>query len=228
MAATAAATATSFVGAGGQAMLQCAAQQSTWMQTAGAFAQKSAATITEGTRQYGTAAASTIPFPTVVANRVREATLKATNIIGQTPPAIAEANAEYAEYWGQNAGAMMGYLAGITGLISSLGVPLPVMPGAANPAAPAAAGVAAAGMSLGLQGAGAALSGATQAGTTAATTGTSAAATRPRWSRPPPGKRLLRRPDSQARRRVLPARVPLPRRGNSRPTRRRRCSRPRE
>ena len=177
MAATAAATATSFVGAGGQAMLQCAAQQSTWMQTAGAFAQKSAATITEGTRQYGTAAASTIPFPTVVANRVREATLEATNIIGQNTPAIAEANAEYAEYWGQNAGAMMGYLAGITGLISSLGVPLPVMPGAANPAAPAAAGVAAAGMSLGLQGAGAALSGATQAGTTAATTGTSAAAT---------------------------------------------------
>ena len=59
----------------------------------------------------------------------------------------------------------MGYLTGITGLIASLGVPLPVMPGAANPAAAAAAGAAATGMSLGLQGAGAALSGAAQAGT---------------------------------------------------------------
>jgi PPE-repeat protein len=175
MAATAAATGASFVGAGGQAMLQCAAQQSAWMQTAGAFAQKSAATITEGTRQYGQAAASMIPFPTVVANRVREATLEATNIIGQNTPAIAEANVEYAEYWGQNSGSMMGYLAGITGLISSLGVPLPVMPGAANPAAAAAAGAAATGMSLGLQGAGAALSGATQAGTTMATAGGTAA-----------------------------------------------------
>ena len=44
MAATAAATAASFVGAGGQSMMQCAAVQSTWMTTAGAFAQKSAGT----------------------------------------------------------------------------------------------------------------------------------------------------------------------------------------
>ena len=40
MAATAAATAASFVGAGGQSMMQCAAVQSTWVTTAGAFAQK--------------------------------------------------------------------------------------------------------------------------------------------------------------------------------------------
>src|SRR6478752_2729328 len=174
MAATEAATAASFVGAGGQSMMQCAAVQSTWMTTAGAFAQKSAATIGAGINAYGSAVAATIPVPTVVANRVREATLQATNIIGQNTPAIAESNIEYGEFWAQNAGAMMSYLTAITGLVGSLAAPLPVLPGAANPAAAAAAGAAATGMSLGLQGAGAALSGATQAGTAALSAGTGA------------------------------------------------------
>jgi PPE-repeat protein len=172
MAATAAATAASFVGAGGQSMMQCAAVQSTWMTTAGAFAQKSAGTIGAGINAYGSAVAATIPVPTVVANRVRETTLQATNIIGQNSPAIAESNFEYGEFWAQNAGAMMGYLTAITGLMGSLAAPLPVLPGAANPAA--AAGAAATGMSLGLQGAGMALSGATQAGTAALSAGTGA------------------------------------------------------
>ena len=174
MAATAAATAASFVGAGGQSMMQCATVQSTWMTTAGAFAQKSAGTIGAGINAYGSAVAATIPVPTVVANRVREATLQATNIIGQNSPAIAESNFEYGEFWAQNAGAMMGYLTAITGLVGSLAAPLPVLPGAANPAAAAAAGAAATGMSLGLQGAGTALSGATQAGTAALSAGTGA------------------------------------------------------
>ncbi|MCX2931708.1 PPE domain-containing protein [Mycobacterium sp. CVI_P3] len=174
MAATAAATAASFVGAGGQSMMQCAAVQSTWMSAAGAFAQKTAGTIGAGINAYGSAVAATIPVPTVVANRVREATLQATNIIGQNAIPIAESNFEYGEFWAQNAGAMMGYLTAITGLVGSLVAPLPVLPGAANPAAAAAAGVAATGMSLGLQGAGVGLSGAAQAGTAALSAGTGA------------------------------------------------------
>ena len=177
MAATAATTAASFVGAGGQSMMQCAAVQSTWMTTAGAFAHKTAGTIGAGINAYGSAVAATIPVPTVVANRVREATLQATNIIGQNTPAIAESNIEYGEFWAQNAGAMMGYLTAITGLIGSLAAPLPVLPGAANPAVAAAAGAAATGMSLGLQGAGMALSGAAQAGTAALSAGTGAVTT---------------------------------------------------
>jgi hypothetical protein len=177
MSATAANTAGSYVGAGGASMLGAAAGQSSWIAAAGAFAQKTAKTVESGTGMYGTAVAATVPFGQVVANRVRVQTLHATNIIGQNTPAIAEGEAEYVEYWGQNASAMMSYLAGITGLVSSLAVPLPVMPGMSNPASAMAAGVAASGMSLGLQGAGAALSGATGAGTAATAAGTGAATT---------------------------------------------------
>jgi hypothetical protein len=171
MAVTAAETATSFVGSGGAAMMAAALTQTAWMTFASAHAQQAAATIGAGVGAYGSAVAATIPFPTVVANRIREATLEATNILGQNTPAIAETNAEYAEYWGQNAGAMMGYLGAVTGLLGSLSTPLPVMPSFSNPAAAIAAGVAATGMSLGLQGAGIALSQGTQAGTSMGSAG---------------------------------------------------------
>ena len=228
MAATAAATAASFVGAGGQSMMQCAAVQSTWMTTAGAFAQKSAGTIGAGINAYGSAVAATIPVPTVVANRVREATLQATNIIGQNNPAIAESNFEYGEFWAQNAGAMMGYLTAITGLVGSLAAPLPVLPGAANPAAAAAAGAAATGMSLGLQGAGWRSAARPRLGRRRCRRARVRSPQVPgRWLRRPARVPKAHRPASPVSRRVpLPVRAPLP--VHSRPIRLRRCSRPRE
>lgn len=177
MAATAVSTATSFVGLGGAAMMEAALGHTAWMMTAAAHAEKAAATIGAGIDAYGAAVAATIPFPTVVANRMREAVLEATNILGQNTPAIAETNAEYGQYWAQNAGSMMGYLTAVTGLLGSLATPLPVMPTASNPAAAMAAGAAAMGMSLGLQGAGIALGAGTQAGTSVASTGAGVATT---------------------------------------------------
>nr|VTP02300.1 putative PPE family protein PPE36 [Mycobacterium riyadhense] len=150
---TAVATSAVFEGSGGVQMLASAMPFSAWLAAAGAHAANAAATIQAGVDAYAVAVAATIPHEVVVANRVREATLEATNILGQNTPAIAEANAEYAEFWGQNAGAMVGYLTVVTGLLGSLSVPLPPMPQASNPGGvlPALAGIGAQAVGLGAQ-----------------------------------------------------------------------------
>jgi len=144
-----------------------------WISAAGAHAEAAAATIQAGVDGYAAAVVATIPHAVVVANRVREATLEATNILGQNTPAIAEANAEYTEFWGQNAGAMMGYLATVTGLLAPLSVPLAPVPMGANPAgmAAGAAAVAAQGAALGAQALSAGFSEGTSAVSGAGSTG---------------------------------------------------------
>ena len=173
MAVTAAATSPSFVGVGGEAMMAAALPSAAWISAAGAHAEAAAATIQAGVDGYAAAVVATIPHAVVVANRVREATLEATNILGQNTPAIAEANAEYAEFWGQNAGAMMGYLATVTGLLAPLSVPLAPVPMGANPAgmAAGAAAVAAQGAALGAQALSAGFSQGTSAVSGAGSTG---------------------------------------------------------
>jgi len=173
MAVTAASTSPSFVGVGGAAMMAAALPSAAWISAAGAHAEAAAATIQAGVDGYAAAAAATIPHAVVVANRVREATLEATNILGQNTPAIAETNAEYTEFWGQNAGAMMGYLATVTGLLGPLSVPLTPAPMGANPAgmAAGAAAVAAQGAALGTQALSAGFSQGTSAVSGAGSTG---------------------------------------------------------
>lgn len=163
-AATAAATSAVFIGPGGAAMVTSALNHTTFMAAAGAHAAAAATTITTAADAYAAALAATIPHEVVVANRVREAALQATNILGQNTPAIGEADAEYAEFWGQNASAMMGYLAAATAIIGALSVPLPPLAEASNPAAVLPAAAAA----MGVQGIGAGL-GAVSAGFSAAT-----------------------------------------------------------
>lgn len=150
---TAVATSPSFVGNGGTEMLDSAMPSSVWMTAAGTHAATAAATIQAGVDGYAAAVAATVPHEVVVANRVREATLQATNILGQNTPAIVETNAEYSEFWGQNAGAMMGYLTTVAGLMASLSVPLSILPETVNPAAvlPAVTGIAGQSVQLGLQ-----------------------------------------------------------------------------
>jgi len=138
---TAATTAPAFQGSGGIAMITTAAPQAAWIATAGGHAQAAAKTIEAGTAAYTTAAAATIPFEEVVENRIREVMLELTNFFGFNTAAIAANNGQYAEYWAQNASAMMGYLAAITALVAELAIPLIPNPTMANPAA-AAAGVA--------------------------------------------------------------------------------------
>jgi PPE-repeat protein len=173
MVATTIATNSSWIGAGNVAMNETSLPMAAYMNVVAAHAQTAAQTINAAGQAHSSALASSIPYPTVIANRVREATLEATNIIGQNTPAIAEANAEYGEYWAQNAGSMMGYLAAATSLISALSVPLAPGPLGANPAGMGAevASVAASGTEAGVQGMGSALQQAATAGSTTAETG---------------------------------------------------------
>lgn len=58
---------------------------------------------------YETAFALTVPPPVIAANRALLAALIATNFFGQNTPAIAATEAQYAEFWAQDAAAMYGY-----------------------------------------------------------------------------------------------------------------------
>ncbi|MCV7199742.1 PPE family protein [Mycobacterium angelicum] len=58
---------------------------------------------------YETAFAMTVPPPVIAANRALLMALIATNFFGQNTPAIAATEAQYAEFWAQDAAAMYGY-----------------------------------------------------------------------------------------------------------------------
>lgn len=191
---TAATTATgSWQGQGGTAMMAAAVPKSEWQIEAGAHAEKASCLIGEAAAAHATAVAATIPYPVVIANRIREATLQATNIIGQNTPAIGEADAEYAEFHAQNATAMTGYATAAAGIASGLSVPLrPPMVTGANPAGLAAgvAGMGAQGaqtvaqasmqgLSAPLQAAGQAASSAAPAALSAASSGSAESGTQP-------------------------------------------------
>ena len=70
------------------------------------------ARATAAAAAYQTAFAMTVPPRAMQANRVRLATLIATNSLGQNTPAIAAAEAKYSEMWAQDATVMYNYAAG--------------------------------------------------------------------------------------------------------------------
>lgn len=150
---TTAATAPSFVGFGGTSMISAATPMSAWMSAAGAHAAAAAATVQGAMAGYSTAVASTIPHPVVIENRLREAALVASNILGQNTPAIAEAEAEYGEFWTQNASAMMGYLATTTAAVDALSVPMTPLTDMTDPlgAASGLSGLVSEGIGSGVQ-----------------------------------------------------------------------------
>ena len=134
-------------------MVSAATPMSAWMGAAGAHAGAAAATVQGAMAGYSTAVASTIPHPVVIENRLREAALVASNILGQNTPAIAEAEAEYGEFWTQNASAMMGYLATTTAAVDALSVPMAPLTDMTDPAGAASglAGLVSEGIGSGVQ-----------------------------------------------------------------------------
>src|SRR6201995_3644304 len=63
---------------------------------------------------YESAFASTVEPAVIAANRALLAALVATNFLGQNTPAIAATEAQYAEFWAQDAIAMYGYAGAAT------------------------------------------------------------------------------------------------------------------
>lgn len=147
------ATAPSFVGSGGAGMVSSATPMSAWIGSAGAHAGAAAATVQGAMAGYSAAVTSTIPHPVVIENRLRQAVLVATNLLGQNTPAIAETETEYGEFWTQNASAMMGYLATTTAAVDALSVPLPPLTDMTSPigAASGLAGLVSEGIGSGIQ-----------------------------------------------------------------------------
>jgi PPE-repeat protein len=93
------------------AMVTAIAPYVAWLNTTAAQAEQTATQAESAVAAYEAAFAATVPPPVIAANRTRLMALIATNFLGQNTPAIAATEAEYAEMWAQDAGAMYGYAA---------------------------------------------------------------------------------------------------------------------
>jgi PPE-repeat protein len=98
-----------WVGPSSASMAAAAAPYAAWMTTTATAAEQTASQLTSAIAAYEAAFTATVPPPIIAANRSLLAALVATNIVGQNTPAIAATEAQYAEMWAQDAGAMYGY-----------------------------------------------------------------------------------------------------------------------
>lgn len=103
--------ATVWMGPSSLAMQQAATAYSAWLTATAAQADRTAAQALAALAAYETAFAATVAPPVIAANRVLLSGLVATNLLGQNTAAIAAAEAQYAEYWAQDAAAMYAYRA---------------------------------------------------------------------------------------------------------------------
>ena len=136
-------TAESWVGGSATAMIAAATPFVDWMSTAAAQATQAAAQAGAAANAFEVALAAVVPPPVIAANRSIRAALLATNTFGQNTAAIAAADAQYAQMWAQDAGAMFAYQAA-AGAAARL-TPFAAPPQATNPAGGTEPGLAAAG-----------------------------------------------------------------------------------
>ena len=95
-------------------MAAAAAPYITWLSATGAQAEQTGAQAKAAATAHATAFAMTVPPAVIAANRAQLAALVATNFFGQNTPAIAATEAQYAEMWAQDAGAMYAYTGAAT------------------------------------------------------------------------------------------------------------------
>lgn len=114
-------------------MAASAAPYVVWMMATAAQCQEAAAAAAQAAMAFEAAHAGVIPPMVVEENRVRLATLVATNFMGFNTGPIAATEAQYEGYWAQDATAMYGYTADAAGLTGAL-IPFTPPPSPANPA----------------------------------------------------------------------------------------------
>jgi PPE-repeat protein len=93
------------------AMAATAAPYRGWLHITAEQTRQTAMQARAAAAAYELAYAMTVPPPAVTANRTQLVSLIATNFFGQNTAAIAATEAQYAEYWAQDAAAMSGYAA---------------------------------------------------------------------------------------------------------------------
>jgi PPE-repeat protein len=80
-----------------------------WMTTTAGQAEEAAAQAQSAAAAFETVLASVVPPPAVALNRTTLAQATATNLLGQNNGIIAQLEAQYAEFWAQNARALYSY-----------------------------------------------------------------------------------------------------------------------
>lgn len=102
-----------------------------WLSSTAALAEQAAIQASAAAAAFDSAFALTVPPPVIAANRALLTALVATNWFGQNSPAIATAEAHYAEMWVQDATAMHEYAAAAT--VASVLTPFTPPPKVTNP-----------------------------------------------------------------------------------------------
>ncbi|OBH02803.1 MULTISPECIES: PPE family protein [unclassified Mycobacterium] len=106
-----------------------------WMTTTAGQAEESAAQAQNAAAAYETVLASVVPPPLIALNRTELSQAMATNVLGQNNGIISQLEAQYQEFWAQNAAAMYNY-AGQSAAAAKV-TPYQNAPTVANPAAAA-------------------------------------------------------------------------------------------
>ncbi|OBG06316.1 hypothetical protein A5771_08275, partial [Mycolicibacter sinensis] len=102
-------TSEAWVGPSSTSMAAAAAPYVAWLNDTAAQAEQTGLHAKAAAAAHAAAFAMTVPPPVIAANRVLQASLIATNILGQNTPAIMVTEAHYMEMWAQDATAMYGY-----------------------------------------------------------------------------------------------------------------------
>lgn len=123
----------SWTGPSSAAMAAAAAPYVTWMGVTAAQCEAASAAAEQAVMAYEAAHAGVVPPPVIARNRAQLAMLIATNFMGINTPAMAATEAEYDEFWAQDASVMYGFAADASTASASL---VPFMPPdlATNPA----------------------------------------------------------------------------------------------
>ena len=80
-----------------------------WLTAAAAYAERAATQATAAASAHETALAAIVPPPVIDANRAQRRSLASRACLGQTSPAIADADAEYERMWARDVDAMHAY-----------------------------------------------------------------------------------------------------------------------
>ncbi|MDM4142119.1 MULTISPECIES: PPE family protein [Mycobacterium] len=107
-------------GAAAESMAYAAARYMGWLQATAEQTKQTAMQARTAAAAYEQAYAMTVPPPVIAANRTLLASLVATNIVGQNTAAIADTEAQYADFWAQDAAAMTGYSVSSTAATTQL------------------------------------------------------------------------------------------------------------
>src|SRR5271165_1164641 len=101
----------SWLGPTSAAMVAAVQPYVSWVSTTAGQAEHAAAQAQSAAAAFETVFASVVPPPLIAANRAELAQAVQTNILGLNQNVIAQLEAQYGEFWSQNASAMYGYAA---------------------------------------------------------------------------------------------------------------------